>query len=437
MNENPGDTPNPLNTKPDGEPQPTAAATPAKPVAPVTPEPTAPTTSAAPADPMVRQMEPAPEPVAAAPQKKKTGLIVGIIIAALVIIGGIVAAILLLNMNKGDAVSKAMAKIMSGNAPENIRLDGTFDLAINDESSPMTNLKVTLNSDATTNSLINSSTAQITASLKDVGNISVDFSEVYAENGGALYLKVDGIKTALEDYANFINNSGTSVVEETDEIVASGEEEVVSTEMIENIAGLASLIENIDGQWLRVSAEEMSSMLGSTTEDSQSTCFVNFVSDVKNNSNSIAKMYENNPFVSSTTEGVTLASKNGGPVYKVIIDQEKLTAFVNDLQNSEIVTNLASCVGSETTTVDTDALSEAINSLPVIYVEVDNDYNFTRLAFDISDNEGATNLSTDLGFSYPTNVNVAEPTDYKDLTTVLEQLYTTTEVEDSNTLIVE
>ena len=75
--------------------------------------------------------------------------------------------------------------------------------------------------------------------------------------------------------------------------------------------------------------------------------------------------------------------------------------------------------------------------MPVIYVEVDNDYNFTRLAFDISDNEGATSLSTDLGFSYPTNVNVAEPTDYKDLTTVLEQLYTTTEVEDSNTLIVE
>ena len=63
-------------------------------------------------DPMARPMEKAEQPEVAKP-KKKTGLIVGLIIGLVVLIGGGVAiALVLLNSEKPDAVSQAFSKVM-------------------------------------------------------------------------------------------------------------------------------------------------------------------------------------------------------------------------------------------------------------------------------------------------------------------------------------
>lgn len=427
MNEKPGETPNPLNANPVGAPEPAPAAPVAPEPAPVVPEP-APAEPApvAPADPMARPMEQAPEVTAApAPKKKKTGLIVGIIIAALVIIGGIIAAILLLNTDRSDAVSKAMSKIMSGGAPENVKIDGTLNITPSDTSSGITNLKITVNSDASTSSLINSSVAQLTATVENVGDVSVSLSEVYAENGGDLYLKVDGLAAALETYTKAASNKNTAVLEETDEVAVSGETTTADIDVTEMLAGFSGVVEMIDGEWLRISSDDLSSLTGDTTEDSQTTCLMNVFSGLKNYNNSIAEIYGNNQFVSSTTEGVTLASKNGGPVYKVVIDQEKFSGFVTAMQDSELVKNLQSCAGSENSTVNTNELTQELSKLPTLYVEVDSDYNFTRVYFDATSEEGDVAVTTDLGLAYPDNINVAEPANYKDLSTVIQQLFTT------------
>lgn len=438
MNEKPGETPNPLNANPVDTPEPAPVAPTPAPAAPE-PVPEAPKPAPeAPADPMARPMEKAPEATATpAPKKKKTGLVIGIIVAALVIIGGIVAAILLLNMNRGDAVTKAMSKIMGGNAPENVKIDGTFDVVPSDESSIISNIKINLNSDATTNSLINSSEAQITASLKDLGDVSVNFSEVYAENGGDLYLKVDGATAAIDDYVRLMSNKSTGTVEETDEaaiveeteteskeVVVSGESEAIDVDLTETISALSGVAEMIDGQWLRISADEMGSMTGEEAEDNQTKCVTDLVSNIKNYNNSIAEMYTNNPFISSTTEGVTLASKSGSPVYKVVIDQEKLSGFINALQNSDLATNFSSCISGEDATVDINELTNKLGNLPTLYVEVDDDYNFTRLYFDANPNNDVA-LTTDLEFSYPATINVAEPAEYKDLSAIMENLFST------------
>lgn len=158
MNENSGETPNPLNS---GGTMPTANPTPTpSPVA--TPTPTAATTPAtAPApspvqttqveslDPDGRPMEKVEETgTTSGEPKKKTGLIVGIIIAAVVLIGGIVAAVMLLpNLNKGDAVATAMQKLMNGQAPGNVAIDGSINILVNQEGTPIKRVNVALDSE--------------------------------------------------------------------------------------------------------------------------------------------------------------------------------------------------------------------------------------------------------------------------------------------------
>ena len=116
MNEKPGETPNPLNPNPVAEPtQTTPVATPTT-NQPATGQPAAETitTINEPSTPMARPMEQvAPAPVEAPKEKKKTGLIIGIVAAvAVLLIGGIVAAIMLMS-NQSDPVALAMDKIVN------------------------------------------------------------------------------------------------------------------------------------------------------------------------------------------------------------------------------------------------------------------------------------------------------------------------------------
>ena len=59
-------------------------------------------------------------------------------------------------------------------------------------------------------------------------------------------------------------------------------------------------------------------------------------------------------------------------------------------------------------------------------MEVDNNYNFTRLYFTKDINEGAATVTVDLDFSYPTNVNISEPTEYEDLSSLMENMFNST-----------
>ena len=435
MNENPGETSNPLN--PNNNP---LDANPAEstPLEKVVEE--VQTASAAPAgDPMARPMEQAPAVAPVQPKKKKTGLIVGIIIAAVVLIGGgIAAALILMNLNRGDAVSKAIEKLASGNVPANVKMDGTFTLVPNDEDSLISNVKIDLDMQASTSSLMNSATATLTANFTNGGSFEFDLDEVYAANGD-LYFKISGLTNALEDYTTSLQGSlledeyaDTNYGEDLTVIVdceETGDCEPVDTTgddaiSLESLTEILSLIEAVDGEWLRISTDDLSTIGGLTTTDSDTSCLVNLMGDAKSYNNSIAEMYGKNPFITSTTEGVTLASKSGEPVYKVVIDEEKFSTFINDFQDSTLAENLLSCMGYEGMKVDTDDLAEEISEWPTFYVEVDKDYNFTRLYFVADSTDGSTTLTTDLSFTYPENINVAEPAEYTDFSVMLQRILT-------------
>lgn len=443
MNENPGEMPNPLNPNNNPLDANPADSTPLEEIVEEvqtvnvtpTPQPTV--------DPMARPMEQAPMAAPVEPKKKKTGLIIGIIIAVLVLIGGgVAAALVIMNLNRGDAVARAIEKIVTGNAPANVAIDGTFVLTPNDEESLVSSVEINLDSEAATGSLMNSSAATVTANFTNGKSTNFEFDEVYAANGD-LYFKLSGLTNAMEDYSTALQdataesavsetnctqdeNGNTVCNEETVEVVdcESPDGCATPTTLTESLAEVLSVVETVDGEWLRVSTDDLAGLSELAPAESNTSCLVNLMGDIKNYNNSVAGMYSKNPFITSTTEGVTLASESGEPVYKVMIDGEKFGAFIGEFQNSTLVNNLFSCMGYQNTEVNIDNVAEEINNLPTFYVEVDKDYNFTRLYFTTDLADGEMTLTTDLGFAYPTNINVAEPVEYKDFSTTIQEIMT-------------
>lgn len=406
MNENPGEMPNPLNPTPAASPEPNNPA-PAAPSAEPAPAP-APVPATKPAvgtpDPMARPMEQAPvaEPIAE-PKKKKTGLIVGIIIAAVLLIGGIVAAVLLLVGKSGDPVSAAMEKIMSGNIPQYTTVNGSIDVAIGSSELPISGLKIALDSNSATNSLINTTTANVTASLTNGTDIEIELSEIYATNGD-LYIKVDKL-------ADAINDATASLYEGVDEDMIA-----------EALSSVNNIVKMVDGKWLKISVDELTQMTSGAATDSSTKCLTDLVSGINNNNNALAEAYRKSPFVSSTTEGVSVASKNS-TVYKVVLDQTAFTTFTNDAANSSLFQELYECTGTTKQEVTEEDVAELFSQLPTLYVEIDGENNFSRLFFtgDVGDDVA---LTVDLGMTYPATINVAEPTESEPLMTVIQKIMT-------------
>ena len=441
MNENPGETPNPLN------PTPVAGPAPDQPTVPTSASTQPVASTPTPTERPMEQAAPASEQAPA--KKKKTGLIAGIIaVVAVSIIGGIAAAIAII-MNQPDPVTAAMNKIMSGNAPANVAIDGNINIAINDEYSPISSVNIDLKSSGISSSMINDSKAVATVDIRNVGEFSVEFDEVYAGNGD-LYFKIDGVADALDQSGilyllNLSSNiedcageesctseelTATNCIDDTDidcvsddyYILEEGGQNMLDEETLSYFASLLDMVEVVDGEWLKISVDQLNMVSGSMTADSDISCITNLVSEVNTNSNSAAELYRKNPFIIATNKDVTLNSKNY-PVYKVSIDSEKFANYINSIQNANLSSELYGCLGWDNNVqISTDDVTEVVNTMPTIYTEVDNDNNFSRLYLVSDLNDGEGTMTIDLGFSYPENVNVSEPVEYKDFSEVLQEV---------------
>lgn len=337
------------------------------------------------------------------PAKKKTGLIVGIIVGAIILISGIVAAVLIISMNKGDAVAQAMQKIMSGNSPTNVAIDGDINIMVNASDSPIKRINIDLDSDIVTGSMINTSSAILTLTTESNKDFSMKFDELYASNGD-LYFKIDGATAVLEDSDLIESLSGG----ELDTGMASG---------------VIDIFEVVDGVWLKISTEEMKAISsGFVPTESPVSCIANLVSNVNKNSNATAELYNKYPFITSTTEGVIIPSKQG-PVYQVSLDTQNFVNFANSSANSEVMNDLYNCLGYEgNVSISEEELSEVVGKMPKVYVEVNGNNDFTRLYLESDINDGVATMTTDLGFSYPSNIDVSEPVEYTDFSKVITQI---------------
>ena len=454
MNENPEGTPNPLN------PNPGATPTGTEPVAtveqPIVEQPI-PAEQPAVTEPMSQPVaEPISQPVAEPPvsvdpstepvhggssvvvdkPKKKIGFIIAIILFIVAIAGGVAAALIVLNPfgAKKDAVPAAMAKLMSGDAPKLVVIDGTINLTSANESSPFSSMNLKFQSGSNGNSMNNYANVKVTANLKDNTEFSFNADEIGMANG-TLYLKLSNIAEALNNY-----KPTTDVIdcapedEDCDEYeytqIECDEEdedcietEVIMPDMTDSILEFLGVFEVIDGEWIKIPISDFSNVTDLVQVNMPTQCLIDASNKLSEYSDDIAKLYNDNQFINYTTDGLKVAQKKN-TLYQLKFDVDKLTAFINSMSNSGFANELLACMGGQATNVSipAESVAQIVNVLPEIYVEIDDQDNFTRVYLTLSTPDGNTQVTVDLSLSYPTELTINEPDVYIDINEVLNRL---------------
>ncbi len=413
MNDNPGGTPSPLNPNPAQVPNPmpsqaanttqinqaTGASSASQ--ADVTNQAaTVDSVSQATATPAVNQTATTDSnQIAMKPAKKsKVGLIIGIILGIAVLAGGIAAAVFFLpGLFNNDPVGAAMQRIMSGTAPKNVAVDGDFNILINQSGSPIKRINIDLDTDVVTGSMINTSSAVLTITDSNNKDYSVKFNEVYTADGN-IYFKVDGASSALEGFSSMLP--------------------------ISDSFGIVTVLGSLEGTWFRVSADTIKSLGESASGETESpiSCVANLVSTLDKSGKTTADLYSKNPFITSTTENVFIPRKQS-QVYRINIDSDNFVNFVNSINNSGITNDIYTCLGYENSvSLDKNSISKLVETLPKVYAEVNGNNDFSRLYLESDLAEGAATITIDLGFTYPSAVNVNEPVEYTDFSELITQM---------------
>lgn len=401
-------------------------------------------------DPEGRPMEKVIEkPVVEPEKKKKTGLIVGIIVCLFLAVGCGVAAILMLMNNDGDPVAAAMKKFMSGDIPTNTAINGSITFEVNDETAVFPSAVVNINSKSKTGSLINASDIDLTLTTKAGNNLVTKINEVYAESDD-LYIKFENVTSEADEEAILNNAREEELLETVDCDGTDCEAELVTNcidgpegtncaepildagdeltgeygELIEFASNaMGYLFGTFGGEWIRIPSEmlDLSSTSGITT-DSDVVCLLNAVKDLSANPNVLADLYNKYPFVASSTENIPISSKLS-TVRQITFDDEKLASFFNSAQDITGVSEMFSCLDvEESTNITASDAATVIEQLPAFYVEVNSDNYVTRLYTKFLAEEISATVTVDLSFSYPATINVSAPAEYVDVDEVVQVL---------------
>ena len=443
MNENPEGTPNPLNPNPGETPTGAEPVTPVEQPATVDqPVPTEhPVEESTSSFDTMQPEQPTPEPMAGASQasvdplpssepvhdsssvvvdkpKKKTGLIVAIILFIVAIAGGVAAALIVLNPfgAKKDAVATAISKLINGETPKLVKMDGAIDMSSNNSSSPLSSLSLKL--DFSGNTTSNNASVDITATLEGDTELSFRVDERMLEKN--LYIRLSNISEALNNYMPMTDTKHCADYEDETDCI-----ETPTTLDIENpVTATLNLLRIIDNEWIQIPTSYLNSgssswMVGGGV---QAQCLVD-MSEKLNDGSEIAEIYNNNQFVGYTTDGLKVAQKNN-TLYKLTFDAEKLAGFMNSVNDSEFAKELYSCMGARVTGTEITAeqASTVVDALPEVYVEINGDYYFTRLYMTMADSESNSNMKVDLSISYPESLEVSEPEQYIDLNEAISKL---------------
>lgn len=408
MNENPEGTPNPLNPAPADE-----AKTDTAPVEPAPAE--APAEAPAPAAEAPADNAPAPvseEPagtVVEPAKKKKTGLIVLIVILVLAIIGGAVAAILILNPfgngngggNGGgdkDAVSKAIVKLLSSTeGPKKLGTKGTVEVTAGSASIPFKTIDATIDAGYDVETGKSSGDVTLDVAFSSTDAITVKVKEMLVDK--KLYLKATTDKEV-----------DTDDVDEDDETAQYS-------------LMIASIINMLGGKWISMTLTDATSTLPSGSTNQTAQCLIDAMKDSTSSKLDLGGLYQNNKFITSSTENLKISKKND-PLYKLGVDSEKAASFVNAVVDELGSSDAAKCIDTTSSEeVTAEQISEIVKELPVVYVEVNSDNDFTRFYTNYTTSDESLGIKVDLTLNYNPTVEATAPSDSVKLEDLFKSMY--------------
>lgn len=386
------------------------------------------------------------EPVGGDSRKKI--LIVGamILLMIAIICGVAAAAIMFVGNGNDDRVTKAIEKLLNGETSSIVAVQGNIDAVPNTDDSTAGSFNLDFNGTFDTKSSMNTVSAKINTEISSGNKVSISIDELENEDGD-IFFKVRGLDSLLGGSTTANSESLKKCVDSTDSVKCLDTAgNVTVTDLISVYGGLVEVINN---QWILTSDSFSDTMEDLGMFDNGSACLVNALGSLPEYGKDIAKKYKANQFITYSTDKLEISKKKNA-LYRIGFDDQKLTAFINSLSGNEFMNELNACVGNTATNTDAaeETVSDIFDTMPTIYVEVDDNDNFTRVYFRANTNwsvydDGSSDncqcvmapcncsagfyetpmaVTADLNLTYPNKLEINEPDDYIDMSDLVNKL---------------
>ena len=321
--------------------------------------------------------QPAPQPqyngVPMQPKKKKTGLIIGIVLGVIALIA-IISAVLVYflwwqNPEKmvTDAVSNAiMAKKMTA--------DGKVVIDVRDQG------KIELNVKTATES--GKSKANIDAKLNIKGvekNIPLK-GDVVLDSDGTIYVKINNFKDLYGTLLEIVMESSSG---------GNLSRSQIETYRDQTLKKLNSEINKMNGTWMKVSPDEIGSKY---------KCGINALKKIQSDESArkeLAQIYQKNSLF--TIKDSKISDRNGGRGFELQGDNSKLSKFNDEFKKSSAGKALSKCgksnsyKSSESSSIDESSLKvwvdRSSHELKAVELKGNDKKASVEISFDINVNK--------------------------------------------------
>ena len=258
--------------------------------------------------------------------KKKTGLIIGLAIAAVAVVGGGVGAIAYLNWHESPEQTLADAISNVWNA-KNIQAEATITGEAKDRDSDFSKIELKMNMIATQNAA-SMSINTLSIDTKENGSYSLSVESAYSLDDD-IYFKIGGIKEAFDGAMKNVDKD--------------------EAEELEAISGMVGgVIEVLDNQWIKIDSDLLEEM---GVKD-QYDCYKEKAKALSSEDfkKKVAEIYENHGFIALKDDKV-VKTEDGLSYYSIKIDDKESEAFGEEVEKLDEVKALTSCFDSK---LDTD-----------------------------------------------------------------------------------
>ena len=254
--------------------------------------------------------------------KKKTGLIIGLAIAAVVVIGGGVGAIAYLNWHESPEQTLADAISNVWNA-KNIQAEATITGEAKDKDSDFSKIELKMNMIATQNAA-SMSINTLSIDTKENGSYNLSVESAYSLDDD-IYFKIGGIKEAFDGAMKNVDKD--------------------EAEELETISGMVGgVIEVLDNQWIKIDSDLLKEM---GVKD-QYDCYKEKAKALSSEDfkKKVAEIYENHGFIALKDDKV-VKTEDGLSYYSIKIDNKESEAFGEEVEKLDEVKALTSCFDSK------------------------------------------------------------------------------------------
>ena len=308
------------------------------------------------------------------PKKKKTGLIIGIVLGVIALIA-IISAVLVYflwwqNPEKmvTDAVSNAiMTKKMTA--------DGKVVIDMRDQG------KIELNVKTATDS--GKSKADIDAKLNVKGvekNIPLK-GDVVLDSDGTIYVKINNFKDLYGTLLEIVMESSSG---------GNLSRSQIETYRDQTLEKMGSEIDKMSDTWMKISPDEIGS---------EYKCGINALKKIQSDESvrkEVVQLYQKNSFF--TIKDSKISDRNGGRGFELQGDNSKLSKFNDEFKNSSVGKALSKCGKSngydsndESTSIDESSLKAWVDrsshELKAVELKGNDKKASVEISFDINMNK--------------------------------------------------